>query len=120
MDKPIRIILGIATLWPIFYIALFFLFIFSQIFLFSQQKPPSFGTFFTMFILHFLTMILVIALLIIYIVDLFRNDRVQKDMKPLWAIVILLGGIIAMPIYWYLYIWREPKEINKATSPKAT
>jgi hypothetical protein len=37
----------------------------------------------------------------------FRNDRVNKDMKVLWAVVLFMGSFIAMPIYWYLYIWRD-------------
>jgi hypothetical protein len=40
-------------------------------------------------------------------VNVFRNDRVDKDKKVLWAVVLFMGNMIAMPIYWYLYIWRE-------------
>ncbi len=59
------------------------------------------------FALHFLTMLFILALTIFYIVDIFRNNRVEKDKKALWAIVIFMGNAIAMPIYWYLYIWKE-------------
>jgi len=42
----------------------------------------------------------------------------------LWANVIFLGDMIAMPIYWYLYIWKEaavassplPGQLNSANS----
>ncbi|NLG84554.1 MAG: hypothetical protein GX493_08130 [Firmicutes bacterium] len=44
-----------------------------------------------------------------YIVNVFNTDLVDKDKKALWAVVLFFGNIIAMPIYWYLYIWREPK-----------
>jgi hypothetical protein len=42
-------------------------------------------------------------------VNVFRNDHVDKDKKVLWAVVLFMGNMIAMPIYWYLYIWREEK-----------
>lgn len=47
------------------------------------------------------------ALTVFYMVNVFRNDRVEKDKKVLWAVVIFMASVIAMPIYWYLYIWRE-------------
>lgn len=57
--------------------------------------------------LHLLTMLWIISLTIFYMANVFRNDRVNKDMKVLWAVVLFMGSIIAMPIYWYLYIWRD-------------
>lgn len=120
MKKPTKIILGIATLWPILYMAIFFVFIFSQVFLFSQKEAPSQSgpppKFLMIFGLHFLTMLWIFALLIIYNVNVFRNNRVAKDKKALWAVVLFLGNMVAMPIYWYLYIWREPKETIEDTS----
>jgi len=62
------------------------------------------------FPLHFLTMLELFALLVIYIVHLFNTHRVPQDKKALWAVVLFLGNMIAMPIYWYLYIWKEPKQ----------
>jgi hypothetical protein len=51
------------------------------------------------------------GLTVFYMVNVFRNDRVDKDKKVLWAVVIFMGNMIAMPIYWYLYIWREETEL---------
>ncbi len=62
--------------------------------------------------LHLLTMLSVLALTVFYIVNVFRNDRVEKDKKALWAVVIFLGHVIAMPVYWYFYIWRKPSIAN--------
>ena len=53
-------------------------------------------------------MLWIFALMAYYIVNVFRNDRVAKDQKVLWLIVVFMGGFIAMPVYWYLFIWREP------------
>ncbi len=65
--------------------------------------------------LHLFTMLAVMGLMVFYIVNVFRNDRVDKDKKALWAVVLFMGNMIAMPIYWYLYIWREPPAADSAT-----
>ena len=54
-------------------------------------------------------MLEIIALLVIYVAYLFKTDRVGQDKKALWAVVLLLGNIVAMPVFWYLYIWKKPE-----------
>lgn len=60
------------------------------------------------FILHFAVIILSIALIAFYVIYLFKTDRIASDKKALWAVVLFLGSFLAMPVFWYLYIWREP------------
>ena len=110
MQKSTKVLLGIATFWPIAYMVLFFVFIFSAFWLLGggggdSGIQPAFALIFG---LHLLTMLLIMALTVFYIVDIFKNNRVEKDKKALWAIVIFMGNAIAMPIYWYLYFWKEP------------
>lgn len=69
--------------------------------------PGISGLFPTVFVLHGITIFWIGALLVFYIRNVFKNDRVQKDKKALWAVVLFMGNMIAMPIYWYLYVWRE-------------
>jgi hypothetical protein len=71
-----------------------------------SSSPPAIMM--IIFPLHFLTMLEIFALLAFYIVHVFKTDRVSQDKKALWAVVLFLGNMIAMPIYWYLYIWKEP------------
>jgi hypothetical protein len=47
---------------------------------------------------------------ILYVVYLFKTDRVPVEQKALWATVIILGHMLAMPVFWYLHVWREPKK----------
>ena len=110
MQKPGKMVLGAATLWPFVYMFIFFGFIISSIlFMPGQPSTRAFPVFFAViFVLHIFTMLLTMGLTIFFIVDVFKNVRVDKDKKVLWAIVIFLGNMIAMPIYWYLYIWKEP------------
>ena len=111
-----KIILGIATFWPTFYIIIFFLFVLSQFFTafsigkFGTAPNVIFKIFPIIFGLHFLTIILMIVLLFTYIRNVFNNKRIAQDKKTLWIIVLFFGNFIAMPIYWYLYIWKEPQK----------
>ena len=111
MKSPIKILLGLATLWPFVYMILFFVFVFSSFLFLSSSAGHEAGppvSFMIIFPLHLLTMLWIMALTVFYIVNVFRNERVEKDKKVLWAVVLFMGNLIAMPIYWYLYIWKEP------------
>lgn len=104
MSKVKKILLGIATLWPIIYMFIFLGFMFF--FITNTTNPEIiFGYLFGG---HIFTMLLMIILLIIYIRDVFKNDMVIETRKTLWTILLLFGNMIAMPIYWYIYIWKKP------------
>src|SRR5689334_17536124 len=108
MSKTLKLLLGLVTLWPFAYLILFFITIFS-FFLFTVGSGPGSGpppVIAFIFPLHLLTMLIVMALMVFYIVDVFRNNQVEKDKKTLWAVVLFMGNMIAMPIYWYIYIWK--------------
>ena len=67
--------------------------------------------------LHFLTIFEIFVLSVIYIVHVFKTDRVAQDKKALWAVVLFLGNMIAMPFYWYLFIWKEQKQSTPVNGP---
>lgn len=102
--KSSKILLALATIWPFLYMILFMGVAVSSVFLRGNEP----GLIWAVIIpLHILTMLWMIGLTVFYMVNVFRNDRVNKDMKVLWAVVLFMGSIVAMPIYWYLYIWRD-------------
>ncbi len=110
LGKPARLLLGLATLWPVLYLFIFLIFF---VYLFTRTLVPGSGPasgperwFMLIFPLHLLTILLSFGLTAIYIVDVFINDHVARAIKALWAVVLFMGGLIAMPIYWYLYFWR--------------
>lgn len=116
MSKFLKILILLATLWPLLYIGLFIaFFIFTMSFAaqgghnISGGPPP---VFIVIFGLHIFTMVWDVGLMIFYIVHVFRTKAIRETMKILWTIVLIFGGPIAMPIYWYLYIWREPPPVN--------
>jgi hypothetical protein len=108
MNKAFKIVLGIATLWPILYVVLFAV----SALLFSDNEMPSdiWSNIFPIVLgAHFFTMALILALVIIYMIHVLKNDRIAKEAKALWVAVIFLGNMIAMPFYWYFHIWRKPE-----------
>jgi hypothetical protein len=117
MSKTLKVLLGLVTLWPAAYIILFFAFVFSTIVSGGGNpvNPPL--EFILIFVLHLFTMLVIAALTVFYIVNVFRNQRVEKDKKALWAVVLFMGSVIAMPVYWYLYFWKPAPETPMFSNP---
>lgn len=75
----------------------------------------------------FLSMLFVSALgfglVIWYLRDAMRNAALDTAGKVIWALVFLQLGMVSMPVYWFLYIWRDatPRAsvgaISRDTSP---
>ena len=113
MKKPAKIALAIASVWPLIWMMIFFSAIFGMMFWSSSHPKGGDGgrgmplAVMLFFGGHFLTMLLMFGLTAFYIVYLFRTDRIAQDKKALWAIVLFMGNILAFPIFWYLYIWKE-------------
>lgn len=103
MKQGSKVLLAAATIWPFLYVLLFIGVAILSFFV--RDNGPGF-VWAIILPLHLLTMLVIFGLTAFYIVNVFRNDRVNKDMKALWAVVIFMGSIFAMPVYWYLYIWR--------------
>ncbi|MEA2415132.1 MAG: hypothetical protein QOI58_1789 [Thermoanaerobaculia bacterium] len=118
MTKPAKIALAVASIWPFVWMLIFVLVLFGTMFVFSASPQTSDRhtgmpfPFFLFFAGHIATMFLMFALTAFYIVYLFRTDRIAQDKKALWAVVLFLGNILAFPVFWYLYIWKELPAIS--------
>jgi len=112
MSRGKAITLAVFTIWPILYMILFMGAMFTMMALSFSGTSPSSEPPIMMIILplHFLTMLEIFVMIIIYIIHIFKTEKVPQDKKALWAVVIFLGNMIAMPIYWYLYIWKQEAE----------
>ncbi len=115
MRRPAKVLLGIATLLPLLLLGLHFVLFMGMFLSAATGHPPPGGDqggppplFFALFGLTCLNMVVLVALLVFYMVDLFRNPRVPDNPRVLWAVVLFFGAPLAMPVYWFLYIWREP------------
>lgn len=61
-------------------------------------------------VLHTGTMLLMAAQMPFYIVLAVQNVHLEQTMKIVWIVLFAVVSIIAGPVYWYLHIWRKPKE----------
>jgi hypothetical protein len=112
LSKPVKVLVAAATCWPILYFFIFMGFMIFQVFLGGMR--PSHGAsgpprpFMIIFALHFLTILWIFGLLAFYLTYLFKTDRIGQDKKALWAVVLFMGNMIAMPIFFVVYVWPDP------------
>jgi hypothetical protein len=66
--------------------------------------------FFFLMIIHLGTIFLMMAQMPFYIVLAVKNTHLDQTMMIVWIILFALVSVLACPIYWYLYIWRKPKD----------
>jgi hypothetical protein len=122
LGKGMKVLVGLLTLWMPLYFIGFMVFVLSMIVVAASQQgekglPVAFGI---LAVLHLFTLLLSIALAVFYIVHVVKNPRIQQTNRVVWVIVLLFGGVIAMPIYWYLHIWPEPVEPSPGGGPGAS
>lgn len=89
----------------------------------SPDISPAFPIgFMALFVAHLLTIFLIMGLMPLYIILAVKSDRLDQTTRIIWVVLLCMLGMLAMPVYWYLYIWREPS-VNlageSATQPPA-
>lgn len=100
LSRSLKILLGIASFWPIFYIGTFItISILSIITMFSIRQgslitPQLFNL---LYMFYFPTIILVFILSFIYVMFAYKNELISKNEKNWWIVVFFLG--ILLPIY---------------------
>jgi hypothetical protein len=128
LGRPVKLLIGALTLWPFVYLVLFFAFSFASFFIMAghaggAEASHSAGApiaFAVLFIAHLGTMLMMLALIAFYIVYLFKTDRVRQDKKALWAVVLFLGNMLAIPVFFWIYVWPDqwPRTAERDT-PRA-
>lgn len=104
------LIIGLVTIWPVVYMIVFMA-SFSFLFLRMASEPAQDSAqdaFRYLMVAHFATMLVMIGLLVFYIVHLFKNVYVKDDRRVLWGLVLFMGAPVAMPVYWWVYLWHIP------------
>lgn len=101
--------LGLLTLWPLFYMGLFFVFFMYMVFSMTRgrHQAPAPDLFLYIFPLHCCTILLIFVLTGVYVFHAYKTDRIPPDRRILWVVILLFGNMMAFPIYWYLYLWRS-------------
>ena len=107
MNRQLAILWGMVTLLPVAYMV----YVIASAGSFSGQlsHEEARAQFDFLWRLHMASMALTGGLLLAYIVYLFKTEHVPKDKKALWAVVLFLGNMFAMPVFWVLYVWQPLK-----------
>jgi hypothetical protein len=100
--RPYKVILGLATLLLWVGIAYLVSTGFTPV---DSGTDPSLRRWMNCL---FVTTGMFIVLLPIYIVHVETNKNLTLLKQMTWVALLLFGSILAMPIYWYLHIWRMP------------
>jgi hypothetical protein len=83
----------------------------------EQTSEPGFSPVFPIGIIalfgaHFFTILLSLGLMPLYIVLVVKSDRHDQTMRIIWVVLLCMMGMLAMPVYWYLYIWRDAPPVS--------
>jgi len=74
----------------------------------SQETRDSWPVLIPLIAVNLVGVIAALYCLFAFIGHLFtENKRVAGAGKALWLVLLLLGNLVTMPAYWYLYIVRE-------------
>ncbi len=114
IGKPLALIIGVLSIWPLIYVLLFMVFFAVTAFSFvsaAQQhhQPQGPEMMIYIFVPHILTMLLMFALIAFYIIHVFKNAAFKDDRRVLWAVVLFMGLPFSAPVYWWLFIWRPAR-----------
>lgn len=112
LSKPIQILVGLGTAWLIIYPILFvaiWLAMFGVGFMAQNQdvQPSFMALFFAVFPLHCLTIALQLVLQVFYLIHVIKNTIASETIRIILGVGIFFLPFIAMPVYYYLFIWRD-------------
>lgn len=109
LSKPVKILLGLGTLWPAVYQPIFMTFMFRPFAQAMEHGDFSGGILRSLIFMpiQLFTVLLVLALAVFFMAHAISNERMGRNTKTFWVVAILILHMLIMPVYWYLYIWRE-------------
>ena len=115
VSKIPAIILGILTFLPFMgllgILALAFFEILTLLFSETPVNPFVYLTYINYIIPIFSAFFLIyLALGIFYFVHILKNELLDMEKKILWIVVLIILNGLAMPFYWYVYVWKRSKE----------
>lgn len=113
MTRTKALQIGALTLWPVVY-AWSLAAIFGYLVFVVHKGPADVPVLFkTVWVIHFLTMGEIALLLIYFVTHLLKIEDISRNKKAAWAVALVFVNIAAMPVYWYLNIWK-PAQIRRS------
>ena len=60
-------------------------------------------------------LIVALAMIIYFSRKALRSETLDKTQKRLWVAALIVGNLIALPVAWYVFVWKE--RTSKAPPP---
>ena len=110
--RPLQFALGVCTLWPLAR------FVYDNYDMLVSGGDPAnpFREWRPTTLLDFSSLALYLALLVFFLIYTYRSARVPTDKRAAWTFFLLFAGFVAMPLFWFMYIWR-PVPAQEANAP---
>ena len=112
LNKTTQIIIGAFTFLPFLLLAGSFVYVVYQILTLLFSEDPmmpllmlSYVTSIIPYLFYFFLIYFVLG--IFYIIHTIWNSQLDNEKKILWIVVLVTVNGVAMPVYWYLYIWNQ-------------
>jgi hypothetical protein len=102
-----KVWLGIASVAPLVLQAAYSVVLFVTLAAtdFNEDEPT--WLWIAMFVVIALSVLGAWAMLAYYIVLLFRVEPADDSKRTLWIVLLLMLQGLALPVFWFLFIWRE-------------
>jgi len=111
MKRVGLVVLGIITVLPLVYFAVFFITIG-----WAAEGGQVPGILDAIPIMHMGVIFLWWTLTAVYLIDVLRTPRLEGSARAIWAALVAFGGPLAWPIYWYLNMWRRVPDTAPASA----
>jgi len=111
MSRKKKLMLGVVTFWPPLYMCIFMSFFFIEFVFVGSGHPDLAGaSFIVLFAMHAFTILMMLCLMVYYVLHALDNENLddKSNKRLLWVLILFFGNMIAMPIYFYRYIWKTP------------
>lgn len=120
ISKPVRILIGIMTVWYAIYLILTLigiLILVGVVFVALMQGGESISnlrqllrqilSLDMMLPIHLCSLLLEVGLLVFYLVHTIKNTKASDAMRIVLGLGHIFLPFVAMPVYYYLYIWKD-------------
>lgn len=99
-----RFVLGALTLAPLIYLVFFFITIATS------MGGGGIVPFETLFVVHTGVAMLSLGLMVFYVIHALTRKDLPNSERLLWAIILFVGNMIAMPVYFFLKMKPQPAD----------
>lgn len=113
LSKPVKILVAVGTAWVVLYPLLFLLVWMSMMlgtFLpvgADEARLFFFAPFFLIFPLMVVSVPIQLAMQVFYLAHVIKNTAVSETIRIILGTGVFFMPFIAMPIYYYLFIWLD-------------